>query len=130
MLPEEQPRRRIERRWLAHTETARMAQVGNMVSLAGPQQPAHSNGLLREPSQERKAMPDWACLNTGIGNGLKVAAGFIPAALTFWYTQDWWFLAWFGALIWFGITGVRNIIQMVISGGEGPGGACCAGATM
>lgn len=118
-----EPKRRAERRWLAHTETARMARVGNMVSLAGPQQPAHSNGLLHDPSQGRKGMPGWACLNTGIGNCLKVAAGFIPAALTFWYTQEWWFLAWFGALIWFAITGVRNSIQMVISGGGGARGS-------
>lgn len=32
-------------------------------------------------------------------------------------TQNWWVLAWFGALIWFSITGIRNIIQAVIAGG-------------
>lgn len=56
-------------------------------------------------------------LNTGVTNWLKILAGFIPSVFSFWYTQDWWFLAWFGTVIWFGITGVRNIIQMVMAGG-------------
>ncbi len=43
--------------------------------------------------------------------------GFIPAFLTFWLTKDWWLLAYFGAVIWFGITGLRNIIQSVLGGG-------------
>jgi len=37
--------------------------------------------------------------------------------LTFYLTKDWWLLSWFGAFIWFGITGARNIIQSVIGGG-------------
>lgn len=41
--------------------------------------------------------------------------GFIPAFFSFLYTQDWWFLAWFGTFIWFGITGVRNVVQMVLA---------------
>jgi hypothetical protein len=37
--------------------------------------------------------------------------------LTFLYTQSWWFLAFYGPFIWFGITGGRNIIQAVLGGG-------------
>ena len=43
--------------------------------------------------------------------------GFIPAFACFALTKDWWFLAYFGAFIWFGITGLRNIIQSVLGGG-------------
>jgi hypothetical protein len=32
-------------------------------------------------------------------------------------TKDWWPLAWFGAFIWFGITGLRNILMSVLGGG-------------
>jgi len=47
----------------------------------------------------------------------EVLIGFVPAFLTFYLTKDWWLLSWFGAFIWFGITGARNIIQSVIGGG-------------
>ncbi len=50
-------------------------------------------------------------------NALKVIIGFIPAFLTFALTKDWWLLAYFGAFIWFGITGLRNIVQSVLGGG-------------
>ncbi len=56
-------------------------------------------------------------LNTAIRNWLKVIVGFVPAFLTFALTKDWWLLAYFGAPIWFGITGLRNIIQSVLGGG-------------
>lgn len=59
----------------------------------------------------------WRYLNTTIKNSLKVLLGFLPAFLTFYLTKDWWLLAWFGAVIWFGITGSRNIIQSVLGGG-------------
>ncbi|MBV5316463.1 MAG: hypothetical protein JZU50_01525 [Desulfobulbaceae bacterium] len=56
-------------------------------------------------------------LNSHLRNTLKVAVGFIPAFLTFSLTKDWWVLAYLGAFIWFGITGVRNIIQSILGGG-------------
>ncbi len=56
-------------------------------------------------------------LNTVLKNTLKVLVGFIPALLTFHYTQTWWVLAWFGPLLWFAITGLRNIVQAVLGGG-------------
>ncbi len=56
-------------------------------------------------------------LNTRVSNALKVLAGFIPAAIAFQYTQSWWVLAWFGPVIWFAITGGRNILQAVMAGG-------------
>ncbi|WP_211221616.1 hypothetical protein [Desulfocurvibacter africanus] len=56
-------------------------------------------------------------LNSDFKNALKVLLGLIPAFLTFALTKDWWLLAYLGAFIWFGITGVRNVIQSVLGGG-------------
>ena len=70
--------------------------------------PINARGRLSTP---------WKYLNTNIKNSLKVLIGFIPAFITFYLTKDWWLLAYFGAFIWFGITGLRNIIQSVLGGG-------------
>jgi hypothetical protein len=43
--------------------------------------------------------------------------GLIIAFISFMLSKDWWLLAWGGAFIWLGITGVRNIIQSVVGGG-------------
>ncbi|RQD61861.1 MAG: hypothetical protein D5R98_06100 [Desulfonatronovibrio sp. MSAO_Bac4] len=56
-------------------------------------------------------------LNTKIKIAAKISLGFIPAFLTFFMSQDWWLLAYFGAVIWFAITGIRNIIQSVLGCG-------------
>ncbi|NOY75976.1 MAG: hypothetical protein GXP32_09345 [Kiritimatiellaeota bacterium] len=62
----------------------------------------------------------WRNLNTTTQNFLKVFIGFIPAFLTFFLTKnDWWVLQYGGAVIWFAITGLRNIIQSVLGGGGG-----------
>jgi hypothetical protein len=56
-------------------------------------------------------------MNTGTRNVLKVIIGFIPAFLTFYLTKnEWWVLQYCGALIWFAITGFRNVIQSVLGG--------------
>ena len=65
----------------------------------------------------KPALPPLRYLDTNLKNGLKILAGFIPAFATFYLTKDWWVLAWLGAFIWFGITGVRNVIQSVLGGG-------------
>ncbi|MFP4453092.1 MAG: hypothetical protein ACLFPI_06965, partial [Desulfobacterales bacterium] len=56
-------------------------------------------------------------LQSALKNFLKVLIGFIPAFLTFYLTSDWWVLMYFGAVIWFLITGLRNILQSVMGGG-------------
>lgn len=61
--------------------------------------------------------PWYRYLNSHLKNVLKITIGFIPAMLTFMLTKDWWLLAWFGAPLWFTITGLRNIIQSVLGGG-------------
>lgn len=87
---------------------------GNVITLGGFM-PAHTNGFLQSESAPEPL--SWHFLNANWKNLLKILLGFIPAFLTFLLTNDWWLLTWFGALIWFGITGVRNVIQAVLSMG-------------
>lgn len=65
----------------------------------------------------KKARPAMRYMNTNIKNWLKILAGLTPAVATFALTKDWWLLAYFGAFIWFGVTGLRNIIQSVLGAG-------------
>jgi hypothetical protein len=59
----------------------------------------------------------WRSLNSRLKNALKVLIGFMPAFATFALTKEWWLLAYGGAFIWFGITGLRNVVQSVLGGG-------------
>ncbi len=70
-----------------------------------------------EDQPKAKDAPSLRYVNTHIKNWLKILVGLVPAAATFAATKDWWLLAYFGAFIWFGITGLRNIIQSVLGGG-------------
>ncbi|MEE4241290.1 MAG: hypothetical protein V2I36_07475 [Desulfopila sp.] len=90
---------------------------GNIATLGG----LGANGdslhpCLQSEGPEHLDQP-WKYLNTNLKNSLKVVIGFIPAFITFYLTKDWWLLAYFGAFIWFAITGSRNIIQSVLGGG-------------
>ena len=69
-----------------------------------------------EKSQDG-GIPHLRYVNTHIKNCLKILLGFGPAFATFALTKDWWVLAYLGAFIWFGITGLRNIIQSVLGAG-------------
>ena len=102
------------RAWLPD-DNSQITRPGNVVSLGGINTPS-ANGLLEEKVPVRENKPGSAYLSTTVTNWIKVMAGFIPSVASFLYTQDWWFLAWFGTFIWFGITGIRNIIQMVVAG--------------
>ncbi|EPR34290.1 hypothetical protein dsat_2848 [Alkalidesulfovibrio alkalitolerans DSM 16529] len=89
---------------------------GNVFTLGGVR--AHPPASQLEAAPARKGPGfSWTYMNSHLKNGLKVLLGFIPAALTFALTKDWWVLAWLGPFIWFGITGLRNIIQSVLGGG-------------
>ena len=106
--------------WTLLYEDVHVKKEGNIITMGGITV-EKSNGItVRKPSEEngeeRKNLGK-GYLNTTVANVLKVLVGFIPALLTFLNTQEWWVLAWFGAPIWFGITGVRNVIQSVIAGG-------------
>ena len=113
--------------WLGHTrkmdwdvqeDSMHMDRKGNVVTLGGAQK-GTTNDLVLEPPippHRSKAIP-WAYFNSHLRNVLKVIIGFVPAFATFALTKDWWLLAYFGAFIWFGITGVRNVLQSVLGGG-------------
>jgi hypothetical protein len=95
-----------------------MAQPGNIVTLGG----IHTKdtkvfSLLPPTNGDHRSSIRWTYLNSILKNSLKVLIGFIPAFVTFYLTKDWWILAYFGAFIWFSITGLRNILQSVVGGG-------------
>jgi hypothetical protein len=104
--------------WQVEAVHTRMAAPGDIVTLGGAQKTI-DNGLAIERTDA--AEPDsgfrWRFLNSRLKNLLKVLIGFIPAFATFALTKDWWLLAYGGAFIWFGITGLRNIFQSVLGGG-------------
>ncbi|MBI9075068.1 MAG: hypothetical protein JEZ02_06615 [Desulfatibacillum sp.] len=103
--------------WLVQQNTVRTVEPGNIVTLGGLPD-ARGNGLaLNPPKAGPPKRPSFGYLNTQLLNSLKVLLGFIPAFLTFFLTKDWWLLAYFGAVIWFCITGFRNIVQSVLGGG-------------
>jgi hypothetical protein len=104
---------------LGHNSTT-LAEKGNIASLGGWSSAPGSNGLSRPLPPDNTAAeehPKVGHVNSLLLNGGKVSLGFLPAFLTFYLTKEWWVLVYFGAVIWFGITGFRNILQSVIGGG-------------
>ncbi|MDO5537780.1 MAG: hypothetical protein Q4F72_09675, partial [Desulfovibrionaceae bacterium] len=97
------------REWAFASDTVRICKDGNLVNLGGT---STYRPYLHEGENRR---PGAHYLNSRLTNVLKVFTGLIPAWSTFMHTQEWWFLAWFGCFIWFSITGVRNVVQMVLS---------------
>jgi hypothetical protein len=89
---------------------------GNIATLGGIR---HTPTLDLHPERKsgESGRPSLRYLNSNLRNILKITVGFVPAFLTFALTKDWWVLAYFGAFIWFGITGARNIIQSILGGG-------------
>ncbi len=107
------------REWKAIASTIHIGKKSNVITMGGLND-AQKNGFQEiHPSAagRRTALPGLQYLNTPFSNILKVLIGFIPAMLVFTCTQEWWLLAWFGAPIWFAITGMRNIAQAVLGGG-------------
>jgi len=104
--------------WQVQAISTRMTPAGNIVTLGGAQREI-VNGLYLNPPEllESRGRFRWSYLNSNLKNIFKVLLGFIPAFLTFALTKDWWVLAYCGAFIWFGITGLRNILQSVLGGG-------------
>jgi len=104
--------------WAVLGDAASMTSHGNVVTLGGVQKTV-DNHLRLTPPALGKTRPrlSWTYLNSNLRNCIKVLIGFIPAFATFALTKDWWLLAYCGAFIWFGITGLRNILQSVLGGG-------------
>jgi len=104
--------------WRVEPGHTRMAAQGNIVTLGGTQKTI-DNGLSVKTAgaAEPHSALQWRFLNSRLKNTLKVLIGFMPAFATFALTKDWWLLAYGGAFIWFGITGLRNVVQSVLGGG-------------
>jgi len=108
---------RREEGWEISELSTRIVPKGNIVTLGGVGADA-GNGLEILPeTRARETKISWNYLKGDLKNGIKILAGFIPAFLTFYLTKDWWVLAWLGGLIWFVITGLRNIVQSVFGAG-------------
>jgi len=106
------------REWIAMVHSTRIQKAGNIVTLGGVQQnPSNNLFLTPRESENRGPRPGWSYLRSTLKNILKVLIGFVPAFVTFLTTHDWWVLMYFGAVIWFAITGLRNIVQSIVAGG-------------
>ncbi|MBU0973359.1 MAG: hypothetical protein KKC20_22140, partial [Proteobacteria bacterium] len=107
-----------KKEWVFDSFSLDMKKKGNIVTLSGIQKTSgKSLELELQGVQETVPKKSWKNLNTKVKNCLKIFIGFVPAFICFSLTKDWWFLAYFGAFIWFGITGLRNVIQSVLGGG-------------
>ena len=103
---------------IGRTAALQLDPHGNVISLGGIREEWNNGLALETPARKRRRERlSWTYLNTGLKNAIKVLVGFLPAFATFYLTKDWWVLAYFGAVIWFGITGLRNIVQSVLGGG-------------
>ncbi len=104
--------------WAVQGDASSMTPDGNIVTLGGVQKTVDNQLRLTPPAEEKtRQRLSWTYLNSNLRNCIKVLIGFIPAFATFALTKDWWLLAYCGAFIWFGITGLRNILQSVLGGG-------------
>jgi len=91
--------------------------MGNIGTLGGLNKETGVELEVEKKKETESIREPWKYLNTNVKNISKVLLGFIPAFLTFYLTKEWWVLSFFGAFIWFGITGSRNIIQSILGGG-------------
>ncbi|MCR4666894.1 MAG: hypothetical protein K5657_06330 [Desulfovibrio sp.] len=103
-----------QQQWKLASEDFRVAKQGNIVNLGGISV-FEDNNFTKKQHEKDVGHRTIYYLNTSVVNWLKVLLGFIPAFFSFYFVQDWWVLAWFGAFIWFGITGIRNVLQMVMT---------------
>ncbi|MBO4368940.1 MAG: hypothetical protein J5803_02395, partial [Desulfovibrio sp.] len=100
--------------WNFSSDDFRVKKNGNLVNLGGISV-FEDNNFTKKQKEKDEGHKAVYYLNTSVMNWLKVLLGFIPAFFSFYFMQDWWVLAWFGAFIWFGITGIRNVLQMVMT---------------
>ncbi len=103
-----------EQEWSPRSSSARISNPGNIAAIGNVKKETYKK---HHSKCAKGSLPSSIYLNSRLANILKVLVGFIPACIAFQYTQTWWFLASFGPIIWFGITGVRNIVQAVVAGG-------------
>lgn len=103
--------------WIPRTPTTRYATEDASIATLGGFQREAAERISLATRKEAAAKPGSSYMNTSLANTLKVIIGFVLTMGVFSFTQSWWVLAWFGAPIWFTITGLRNILQSVLGGG-------------
>lgn len=105
-------------KWEPRTPTTRYAEKKDAsIATLGGFQREMPDRITLEPRETTRPTLNKAYMNTSMSNTLKVLFGFFLTMAIFSFTQEWWVLVWFGAPIWFGITGLRNIVQSVLGGG-------------
>jgi hypothetical protein len=104
--------------WVVQSDAAYISDKGNTLTMGGIVLQIN-NGFSAQSKKYLSSgrLPDLSCLNTTLGNSLKVILSFIITVLSFLYTQDWFFMVWFGPVIWYVMTALRNVLQALISGG-------------
>lgn len=104
--------------WDVQEGAIHVKEKGNIVTLGGVRKEYTNDLAIKEKvDNHRPRRLSWRYLNTKLKNTLKVLIGFIPAFSTFYIMYDWWVLSYLGAVIWFSITGFRNVLQSVFGGG-------------
>lgn len=103
--------------WVVDAKTAQYSKDAQTITTLGGFLTEKRCFSLDKGAKPKKREPRVFYMNATVKNVAKVVVGFALTMLTFLYTQHWWFLAWFGAFIWFGITGVRNVLQATLGGG-------------
>lgn len=87
---------------------------GNIVTLGGKGRRSTNKYV---DNKTANTLRKYNYLNSNLSNFIKVLIGFVSAFYSFQSTQDIAFLAWWGAVIWFIITGVRNVFQAILGVG-------------
>ncbi len=108
---------RREEDWHVDEKTVHYCKEGNIATLGGFQRNVAMEFHLEQEQTAKEDTHPFTYMNTTVKNVLKVLFGFALTVVTFQYTQTWWFLAWLGPIIWFAITGFRNILQATLGGG-------------
>jgi hypothetical protein len=103
--------------WVMETNSIEIDNPGNVAALGGFKEEEIEEVSSGGDTSESVKGISWRYLNSDLKHLIKVSLGFIPAFMTFLLTKDWWLLAYFGAFIWFGITGLRNVLQSILGGG-------------
>jgi len=110
--------KRRQEEWVTIKNSTIIGGRGNVVTLGGIDVERSNQLFLHPPEEQERSSPvSWRYMNSTLKIWIKILFGFLPAFLTFYLTKDWWLLGYFGAFIWFGITGLRNILQSVLGGG-------------
>ncbi|MFU2208780.1 hypothetical protein [Solidesulfovibrio sp. C21] len=96
--------------WLVGRAFKATGKTANIHTLGG-MQPSAAERFLQAAADARPMRFRERYANGTLKNAVKIGIGFAVAAASFASTHSWWVLAYGGPFIWFGITGLRNLLQ-------------------